>query len=74
MHSETIYRLTLRRILDGVKYPDIKKEFGVAIRTIALWRKQAGIPPLKPGPKGRREKSVRVAAPKTPFQKFPEAK
>jgi len=55
MHSETIYRMALRRIRAGDSYRDIRDELGVAVRTLALWRVQAGIKPLKPGPKkGRR--------------------
>lgn len=56
MHSETIYRLTLKRILAGVSYQVINQELGVAVRTIALWRKQACIEPRKPGPKGRKNR------------------
>jgi hypothetical protein len=55
MHSNTIFKLALRRITAGVAYQDIKNELGVAIRTLALWRVQAGLPPQKTGPKGRRE-------------------
>jgi hypothetical protein len=56
MHSETIYRLALRRISAGVCYQKIKDELGVPIRTLALWRAQSGLKPLKPGPKGRKHR------------------
>ena len=55
MHSHKTYQKALRRTLVGASYQDIREELGVAVRTLALWRVQAGLQPLKTGPKkGRR--------------------
>lgn len=54
MHSHITYKTALRRILDGKSYEEIHEELGVAVRTLALWRKQSGLKPLKSGPKGRK--------------------
>jgi hypothetical protein len=48
--------MAVRRILAGLSYKEIKDELDVPIRTLALWRVQSGLKPLKPGPKGRKHR------------------
>jgi hypothetical protein len=53
MHPQTVYILTLKRLREGVHPVDIQKETGVPLRTIAFWRRQAGLPSRKFGPRRR---------------------